>query len=268
MGIEMPYGDDANDLPLYQLHHDMNMALATLLQPMTRNPPSFDYDPARHDKLEVTPWHLDKLDPTVIKTSKPEPPEITVPPVPAPAPAPVPAPAPAPALAAPPALPSSDVFEKNFDKLTKAVEACTKAVDTCFTGMTSEFSQLTKVCKDDLPTRAQLDRLGDSLVLVDTLSQKVDTHLTSMTLELSQIHGSCKDGLEQCSTALAKQPPAGQPEAAEVAAVTSSKPALPGPPQAPVEPRSMQDTLGKAAAQFNRRGLLAGALEPDTRVTC
>mmetsp|Transcript_11731 Transcript_11731/g.21501 ORF Transcript_11731/g.21501 Transcript_11731/m.21501 type:complete len:243 (-) Transcript_11731:48-776(-) len=40
--LEMPYGDDPDDLPLYHLQADMNASLTGLLHPMALRPPSFE----------------------------------------------------------------------------------------------------------------------------------------------------------------------------------------------------------------------------------
>eukprot|EP00929_Paragymnodinium_shiwhaense_P021125 TRINITY_DN13859_c0_g1_i2.p1 TRINITY_DN13859_c0_g1~~TRINITY_DN13859_c0_g1_i2.p1 ORF type:complete len:649 (+),score=86.87 TRINITY_DN13859_c0_g1_i2:70-2016(+) len=56
MEIEMPYGEDANDLPLNELAHGMNSALASLLQPQAQIPPVFQFDPDQHRVCKSRMW--------------------------------------------------------------------------------------------------------------------------------------------------------------------------------------------------------------------
>eukprot|EP00927_Polykrikos_kofoidii_P060521 TRINITY_DN5547_c0_g1_i1.p1 TRINITY_DN5547_c0_g1~~TRINITY_DN5547_c0_g1_i1.p1 ORF type:complete len:579 (-),score=73.90 TRINITY_DN5547_c0_g1_i1:189-1925(-) len=41
--LEMPFGDDPNDLPVADMVHSFNSSLKNLLEPMVQNPPSFVY---------------------------------------------------------------------------------------------------------------------------------------------------------------------------------------------------------------------------------
>merc|ERR1712072_1001000 len=44
--IEMPFGDDANDLPLAHMQQQMNHSLFVLLQHGSQTPPSFNFEEA------------------------------------------------------------------------------------------------------------------------------------------------------------------------------------------------------------------------------
>merc|ERR1740117_2237535 len=46
--IEMPFGDDENDLPIAELQVGWNAALVALLNPMTKKAPVFVFDPEMH----------------------------------------------------------------------------------------------------------------------------------------------------------------------------------------------------------------------------
>merc|ERR1712007_144705 len=39
--LEMPFGDDPDDLPLYEMQQSMNESLKTLLEPQAQTPPAF-----------------------------------------------------------------------------------------------------------------------------------------------------------------------------------------------------------------------------------
>eukprot|EP00929_Paragymnodinium_shiwhaense_P119285 TRINITY_DN91174_c0_g1_i1.p1 TRINITY_DN91174_c0_g1~~TRINITY_DN91174_c0_g1_i1.p1 ORF type:complete len:704 (-),score=105.56 TRINITY_DN91174_c0_g1_i1:306-2306(-) len=70
MEIEMPYGDDHNDLPLCELQDDMNNALISCMQPDSLNPPTFTFD-SRRDCVDLRwinrgyhlfqPWRSDQV---------------------------------------------------------------------------------------------------------------------------------------------------------------------------------------------------------------
>lgn len=49
--LEMPFGDDLNDLPLLDMALDMNNSLAKMLSKKAQQVPTFDYFPETHDKL-------------------------------------------------------------------------------------------------------------------------------------------------------------------------------------------------------------------------
>lgn len=50
--IEMPFGEDQNDLPISQLQEGFNMALRMLLDDVSRNPPAFNFVPELHGSCE------------------------------------------------------------------------------------------------------------------------------------------------------------------------------------------------------------------------
>jgi len=52
MEIEMPYGDDMNDLPLKEMQLAMNSILTGLLEPMAKSPPAFFYEPKDKHRSE------------------------------------------------------------------------------------------------------------------------------------------------------------------------------------------------------------------------
>merc|ERR1719162_1993888 len=43
--LEMPFGDDLNDLPIYEMQRDMNQSLLTLMNDVAQNVPGFEYSP-------------------------------------------------------------------------------------------------------------------------------------------------------------------------------------------------------------------------------
>jgi len=45
MELEMPFGDDANDLPLYEMQADLNASIKSLMHHLAQNPPHFAYKP-------------------------------------------------------------------------------------------------------------------------------------------------------------------------------------------------------------------------------
>lgn len=49
--IEMPFGDDDNDLPIDELQREMNDCLTNLLHPLIEKSPCFTYQPHQHKKL-------------------------------------------------------------------------------------------------------------------------------------------------------------------------------------------------------------------------
>eukprot|EP00929_Paragymnodinium_shiwhaense_P113311 TRINITY_DN8158_c0_g1_i1.p1 TRINITY_DN8158_c0_g1~~TRINITY_DN8158_c0_g1_i1.p1 ORF type:complete len:561 (+),score=79.44 TRINITY_DN8158_c0_g1_i1:106-1788(+) len=49
--IEMPFGDDANDLPIADMQENFNRSLRIIMDPMAQHPPSFAFDPAIHGAL-------------------------------------------------------------------------------------------------------------------------------------------------------------------------------------------------------------------------
>merc|ERR1719247_1110255 len=57
--LEMPFGDDPNDLPLHEMQTDLNKSLMSLMHPAAQNSPSFSYT-GSHDLLETTDCHLDE----------------------------------------------------------------------------------------------------------------------------------------------------------------------------------------------------------------
>jgi hypothetical protein len=68
--LEMPYGDDANDLPLRDMAEDMNRSLCWMIQPQASAVPKFDYEevnealtkggaPCCEDMDELACWTMD-----------------------------------------------------------------------------------------------------------------------------------------------------------------------------------------------------------------
>jgi len=53
--IEMPFGDDPNDLPVARLAESMNVALATMMCPKARTPPLFNYNKKEHEDCQSSP---------------------------------------------------------------------------------------------------------------------------------------------------------------------------------------------------------------------
>jgi len=51
--IEMPFGDDENDLPIDELQREMNECLTNLLHPLIEKSPNFTYAPPHHKKLDT-----------------------------------------------------------------------------------------------------------------------------------------------------------------------------------------------------------------------
>eukprot|EP00929_Paragymnodinium_shiwhaense_P091600 TRINITY_DN5151_c0_g1_i2.p1 TRINITY_DN5151_c0_g1~~TRINITY_DN5151_c0_g1_i2.p1 ORF type:complete len:514 (+),score=54.01 TRINITY_DN5151_c0_g1_i2:116-1657(+) len=49
--LEMPFGSDANDLPLHDMQREFNESLRMLLHPMTASPPKFKYEPELHRQM-------------------------------------------------------------------------------------------------------------------------------------------------------------------------------------------------------------------------
>jgi len=54
LSLEMPYGDQANDLPLDQMQSDWNRSLSTLLSKTAQCPPRFTFDPDYHHQLRLS----------------------------------------------------------------------------------------------------------------------------------------------------------------------------------------------------------------------
>jgi len=54
--LERPFGSGDNDLPMEQMQNDFNKSMATLLCKTGNTPPTFNYDPQKHWKLERTMW--------------------------------------------------------------------------------------------------------------------------------------------------------------------------------------------------------------------
>jgi len=52
--LEMPYGDEDNDLPLDQMQRDWNRSLSTLLTKYAQRPPKFDFDKQLHGMIMVS----------------------------------------------------------------------------------------------------------------------------------------------------------------------------------------------------------------------
>eukprot|EP00747_Dinoflagellata_sp_TGD_P024467 gnl/TRDRNA2_/TRDRNA2_130570_c0_seq3.p1 gnl/TRDRNA2_/TRDRNA2_130570_c0~~gnl/TRDRNA2_/TRDRNA2_130570_c0_seq3.p1 ORF type:complete len:604 (+),score=75.48 gnl/TRDRNA2_/TRDRNA2_130570_c0_seq3:70-1881(+) len=65
--LEMPFGDDVNDLPMDQMQRDWNRSLSTLLARYAQRPPKFDFDEEEHHELllSMSDGH-DAEDPTRI----------------------------------------------------------------------------------------------------------------------------------------------------------------------------------------------------------
>jgi len=51
--IEMPFGDDTNDLPIHELQREMNECLTNLLHPLIECAPSFKYHADHHKTLKI-----------------------------------------------------------------------------------------------------------------------------------------------------------------------------------------------------------------------
>lgn len=49
--IELPFGDDDNDLPINEMQREMNECLKLLMNPLSQNTPSFDFDVELHSTL-------------------------------------------------------------------------------------------------------------------------------------------------------------------------------------------------------------------------
>jgi len=58
--LEMPFGDDLNDLPLHDMQEDFNRSLKTLLVQKAQKVPHFSYNPEQHDALETKQTDFDK----------------------------------------------------------------------------------------------------------------------------------------------------------------------------------------------------------------
>merc|ERR1712217_709190 len=58
MGIEMPFGDDANDLPMQNMMKSMNDCLALLLNPKSQRPPRMSPIGPEHMTVGVVDWKV------------------------------------------------------------------------------------------------------------------------------------------------------------------------------------------------------------------
>lgn len=56
MEIEMPFGDDVNDLPLAEIVKDMNQGLVTLLDQRAQFAPMFNFDRGEHELMSMRLW--------------------------------------------------------------------------------------------------------------------------------------------------------------------------------------------------------------------
>jgi len=52
--IEMPFGEDPNDLPIVRMQHEMNESLHRLLEEGSRTPPTFNYEQSLHQKTSIS----------------------------------------------------------------------------------------------------------------------------------------------------------------------------------------------------------------------
>jgi len=57
--LEMPFGDDANDLPIYEMQRDLNLSLKSLLDPQASHGVKFRYVPVLHTRMTMKVHHLD-----------------------------------------------------------------------------------------------------------------------------------------------------------------------------------------------------------------
>lgn len=57
--LEMPFGDDPNDLPLHEMQTDLNKSLTSLMDPAAQTCPFFNYNPS-HDSMDTTDCHLEQ----------------------------------------------------------------------------------------------------------------------------------------------------------------------------------------------------------------
>merc|ERR1719224_409617 len=58
--LEMPFGDDLNDLPIYEMQRDLNASLTGLLQKQANRPPVFDFMPTLHTQLCLRSLKMDQ----------------------------------------------------------------------------------------------------------------------------------------------------------------------------------------------------------------
>lgn len=58
--LEQPFGDDANDLPLFEMQHDLNASIMMLFEAEAQNPPAFDFQEDTHVKLALTVIDIEK----------------------------------------------------------------------------------------------------------------------------------------------------------------------------------------------------------------
>eukprot|EP00930_Biecheleria_cincta_P013131 TRINITY_DN11870_c0_g1_i5.p1 TRINITY_DN11870_c0_g1~~TRINITY_DN11870_c0_g1_i5.p1 ORF type:complete len:542 (+),score=78.55 TRINITY_DN11870_c0_g1_i5:139-1764(+) len=58
--MEMPFGDDLNDLPLHEMQRDMNKSLMALLDKEAQEVPKFHYNGDQHDRLQTLLIDFDK----------------------------------------------------------------------------------------------------------------------------------------------------------------------------------------------------------------
>jgi len=59
--LEMPFGGDANDLPLHFMQQDYNNSLRTLMDRRAQVVPLFAFSPERHGKMETLDWDFADL---------------------------------------------------------------------------------------------------------------------------------------------------------------------------------------------------------------
>merc|ERR1719163_1346459 len=52
--LELPFGDDPNDLPIETLQVDFNGSLCVLLDKLGKEPPRFKYNPVKHKQFGAT----------------------------------------------------------------------------------------------------------------------------------------------------------------------------------------------------------------------
>eukprot|EP00929_Paragymnodinium_shiwhaense_P077411 TRINITY_DN3985_c0_g2_i1.p1 TRINITY_DN3985_c0_g2~~TRINITY_DN3985_c0_g2_i1.p1 ORF type:complete len:542 (-),score=51.02 TRINITY_DN3985_c0_g2_i1:709-2334(-) len=58
--LEMPFGEDPNDLPLLDMQKDFNQCMRMLMHPMARVPPCFAYQPDKHEEMWQQEHHTGK----------------------------------------------------------------------------------------------------------------------------------------------------------------------------------------------------------------
>jgi len=58
--LEMPFGDDANDLPLRDMQTDFNMSLSNLIEDLAQTVPRFIFEPQKHLLLKTKSINFDR----------------------------------------------------------------------------------------------------------------------------------------------------------------------------------------------------------------